>query len=394
MFNKIENIRDRKITGSFENLESLVNYVKNPSRPEVEDIIKAREFGKGSEEYKKIKTSSIPCATINFNHEGYVKSSTITNATGYMFLDIDDEDTMGYIDVNFVAAYWKSLSGKGFSLIVKVNGLNTENLKDSYRQVGDLLDIKYDTAAISKDRLTVLSYDTDAYFNTDYTEIQLEHKKETHFNTIKSTISIGYECNGSKIRYDNLGETIAALNISIDYDENGLFDFGTESKLWYSKIIVPFSKVKKGKRNMVLSSIIHQLIALNPNFQKKQLLTLIYYINKGIIDPPLPDNMVAYRFNYKHSQKDRLKPLLNASRRFLYNPCHNLSTKEKRKLTALKIGEGKIKKSKAKIREALLNWDYEEMGKITNRKMSGITGMNIKTINRYCSSIKKELEIM
>ena len=371
-------------------MEAVVNYVKSPNRPEVKHILRARELGKGTDEYRKIKTDEIPCATINFNHDRYVRSSTITNPTGYMFLDLDD-DTMGDVDMNYVAAYWRSLSNQGYSVIVKVNDLSPDNLPQSYRQVGELLDIGYDKAAISKDRLTVLSYDTKAYFSTDYKEVELNQKKKTHFNTIQNTLSLGYQCNGPFLRYDNLDEVVSNLGFEINYDEDGVFDFGTENKLQYSKSHVPFQKIKVGKRSMVLSSIIHQLVSLNPCYDKEQLQALAHAINSSRMDPPLSNKEVNAKFEYKYQQRNTLKSILNASRRFLYNPEQELTTAQKRGLNAKRMGQDKVTKTKERLREILLAWDYEEMGKITNKKVAALARLNIKTVKKYCSSIKKEI---
>ncbi|GLB53187.1 hypothetical protein NBRC110019_22270 [Neptunitalea chrysea] len=49
--------------------------------------------------------------------------------------------------------------------------------------------------------------------------------------------------------------------------------------------IVPFNKIKKGKRTIVFSSIIRQLISLNPNYEKEQLLRFAHYINRKIFSP-------------------------------------------------------------------------------------------------------------
>lgn len=391
MFNKIENIKKREIIDNFTNLEELVNYIKSPNRNEVKYILEARKFDKKSEEYRKIKTSNIPCTVINFNHNKYVKSSTITNSTGYMFLDVDEEEEMGNINQDYVCAYWRSLSNIGFSVIVKVNNLNKENLKNSYKEVGNILDIKYDTAAISKDRLTVLSYDPDAYINNSPKEINLEYKKKTHHDNIEKYISNDYYYNGSKIRYNNLEETISDLKIKINYDKNGLFDFGSTNQIKYSKVIVPFQKIKKGKRNMVMSSIIHQLISLNPNFNKDFLLRIAHKTNITKISPSLPSKTIDYLFKKKYNSN--IKPYINASRRFLYDPRAFLSPSQKRSLNAKKIGVDKVNKSKERIKRALVNWNYNENGKITNKKVSQITKMNIKTINKYCSVIIKKLKI-
>lgn len=398
MFNKIQSVTNRKIIDNFSDLKSLVNYIKSTKREEINHILEARKTGKGSAEYKNIKKYKLPCAIINFNHKNnYVNGSTVTNSTDYLYLDIDDADSLGDIDFNYVSAYWKSLSNNGYSIVVKVNGLTPYNLQESYRYVGNILDINYDAAAISIDRVTVLSYDPNAYYSSntriiDLSEIIVDTKKSTH-SVSNNIFNLGYHQNGDKIRIDNLNEVIEQSNVEINYNEDGVFDLGTDNKISYSKIIIPFKSIKKGKREKVLSSITHQLISFNKNWVKKRIVAYIYSINQNKMQPPLKDQEVNTIVNKKFKQRNELEPMVNAKRRILYDPNFNLSGKQKSLLALKTCNKSTVEKSKAKIRIVLQNWNYNELGKITQKKVIQITKMNKKTVGKYYTEIITELGI-
>lgn len=392
MFNRIESIIQRRITGNFSSLEELVNYIKSDQRAEIDFIRQARQFGKGTDEYDTLKRSKIPCAIINFNHNQYVKTSTIIKPTGYLFLDVDEDDCLGNLDFSYVSAYWKSLSNKGYSFVVKVNGLHPDTLRDSYRYVGDLLDLPFDPNAISKDRLTVLSYDPNAYFSDQSVTIELPNPQSTHYNS-KKYFLLGYDYNGDKIRYDNLDEMAIRSGIDIKYNDEGIFDFGANDKLKYAKAIVPFHPVTKGKRNTFLSSFSHQLIALNPNTPNQELSRHIRAVNSSRVKPPLGAKEINHIINTKLKHRHLLTPILNAERRFLYNPEFNLDATEKRRLVIKEVNKGRVENSKNKIRDAIVNWNYDSFSKITIKNLVIVTKMNKKTIQKYYKSIRDELGV-
>src|SRR5690606_9720700 len=129
-------------------------------------------------------------------------------------------------------------------------------------------------------------------------------------------------------------EIIIRSNIQPSYDENGIYDFGSNSKIQFSKVIIPFQNIKEGRRNTIMTSIIHQLVALNPNCPREKLFQLSHYINNDRMSPPLPKKVISEAFGTKYAAKETLKPILNASKRFLYDEQLDLTAYQKRCLTA------------------------------------------------------------
>src|SRR5699024_978387 len=151
--NIINSITNRQISSNI-TLEGLVDFIKNPNSPHVPFINSARSFGKGSVAYDSIKKNNIPCAILNFNHsKGYVKGNTVSKPTGYLYIDVDNSLDVD-LSSDHISAYWKSLSGTGYSIVVAVKGLTKSNYKSATIEVSDLLDLPLDKGAISIDRVT------------------------------------------------------------------------------------------------------------------------------------------------------------------------------------------------------------------------------------------------
>src|SRR5690606_29434466 len=96
--------------------------------------------------------------------------------TGYLYIDVD-----GCLDIDlyspYISAYWKSLSGTGYSIVVAVKGLTKKNYKEATLEVSEVLDLPIDKGAISIDRLTCISYDPDAYYNPNAEVYTITSKK-------------------------------------------------------------------------------------------------------------------------------------------------------------------------------------------------------------------------
>jgi hypothetical protein len=109
--------------------------------------------------------------------------------------------------------------------------------------------------------------------------------------------------------------------------------------------------------------------------------------------PPLDANEINTIVNKKYNNRHNLTPLVNASRRFFYNPDFKLNSKRKRSLTMTRINKDKTDKSKMKISDIMINWDYNKLGKITIRGIVSLSKMNKKTVQKYYSNLLKELNI-
>ncbi|MGU3375092.1 BT4734/BF3469 family protein [Chryseobacterium sp. M5A1_1a] len=260
MINKIDYCTNRTITGSFQDIGKIVEFIRNPPSEHKELIEYARTLERGSEEYKKIKISKLPAITINFNFsDNYIVGKNVTESTGYLYIDVDGMTEQDLeINTTYVCAYWRSLSNTGLTLVVKVDGLTPDNFKIATQEIANALDLPFDKRAISIDRLTVLSYDPNAYYNDNVevfsivellagSDMVVEHQdSRTQFfrNTIiKDNSLIGIHCNG-KIRYHDLDEV--TKDMVFEYNDQGIHDCG-QDKVKYHSAFMP-KRVSEGSR--------------------------------------------------------------------------------------------------------------------------------------------------
>ncbi|EQB92699.1 hypothetical protein HZP64_00185 [Elizabethkingia anophelis] len=401
IINTVKHCTNRVITGSFQDIEEIVNFIKNPPVEHINLVNQARSLDKKSTEYGNIKRNKLPAVSMAFNFsKDYIKGENIDSPTGYLYLDVDGKTELDFeINTTYVCACWRSLSNTGIALVVKVEGLTTDNLKPATAEIARLLDIPYDPKAVSIDRLTVLPYDPNAYYNdkTDIipiakllpydSEVIAESEKSTHFNTINKVNTIGYECNGYKLRFNNLNELLQPLNIQ--FDENGFYDLGKDNKLKYAQVFIPFRTVNTGERESILKSIAYQLIALNKDAPKYLLLKYLQIVNAKIMRPQLSSTEVNITFNKVYKKRKDIQPRLSTNRRFFYDGT--LTTTEKRKLNASQIGKDKVIKTTKELLEIMSTWDIEKYGKITIDKVTEVSGKDKKTVQKYYTGLKKQL---
>ncbi|MDV3594796.1 hypothetical protein CMU77_01970 [Elizabethkingia anophelis] len=317
MINKINCCTNRAIISSFQNIGEVVDFIRTPPPEHIDQVEHARLLDRKSPEYGKIKRNELPAISIGFSFSnGYINGENISSPTGYLYLDVDNT-TENDLEIrkDYVSAYWKSLSNTGISIIVKVEGLTTSNLKIATQEVAKLLNVPYDTKAVSVDRLTVLSYDPNAVYNPSSISINLNELLQPESSKPKSSkifrdsiyynnSSIGIQYNGNtSVRNNNLDEV--TQNMLFEYNEKGIHDCGKD-KVRYISAYLP-KNIKEGSREKVLSLYAKNIMYLNPNLTKNELFKLVSSANMLRLNTPLPykefksivDKAFANKIEYK-----------------------------------------------------------------------------------------------
>jgi hypothetical protein len=384
MFQIVENWEKRKIIESL-TLDSLIERIRNPSSDFLNKVSEIRNLPRKSKEYDDIKRT-LPCFTTAFNFRGYISNKNIGSPTGYLYLDIDNVDNIN-LDHPSVVFYCKSISNKGFSIIVGVIGVTSENVSKITQSVAQELDIKLDTDAISKDRLTVISYDKEAYYNPEHTYFLYESGvlKNPHYNTKHYNI-ISNDCNGGKIIKDNFWE------VTKDIDFNGELykDYGKE-KLGYIKLMTPFKDVEDGHRNTTMNKICYFIKGLNPQVEKNIIYSYLEAINIAKFKPKLREDEIRSILDSVF-RIENIKLYPNEFRRFIYNPDYELTTTQRRQENMKAIGKDKVDKTKSELLYFINNWDFTKLGKITQLKLTTISCKNKKTIEKYYPLYKEKIK--
>ncbi len=195
------------------------------------------------------------------------------------------------------------------------------------------------------------------------------------------------------MRFDNLKEKLAERE-PIKYNERGYFDFGADNKIKYASTYVP-KKIKKGQRNSVISSFTHNLIALNLNFSKEELLERVKDVNKGHCKPPLEDDEILSMFDKKYRNRNKLTLIEPKEKRIVFDPRREWETQEKQSIAAKIINQEKKEETINTIRNAIKDWmTCKEPPKLTLKHLVSKIGLCKNTISKYWNPIKQELGIL
>lgn len=393
MINKISHCTNRAITDSFQNIEEVVEFIKFPPTEHVYLVQYARTLERGSIDYQKIKKYQLPAISINFNFsDGYIVGKNVAESTGYLYIDVDGKTEQDLeINTAYVCAYWRSLSNTGLTLVVKVDGLTPDNFKIATQEIAKLLDVPFDSKAVSIDRLTVLSYDPNAHYNDNVEvfpiaelvsgqSVELSNTGSKNFrNTIiKDNSLIGIHCDG-KIRYNNLDEVTKGMDII--YDDRGIYDCGS-NKIRYHSAFIP-KGVKEGNREKVLGLYAKRLLFLNPDLDKKTLSKMIFYANMVNLMTPLENNEVWGIIDKAFNKRDN--PRTNKTKRFFFQDVTLTAVEKSRKCLEI-INQEKRERTQEKkniISELFCNWNCHENGKITPKRVMELTGLKKTLVYNY-----------
>lgn len=411
MFNLIVNVKNREVVSNI-SLEEFVDSMINPSDVVRKIVDRARSLKKGSKLYDKVK-QNLPSFVPTYNHEGYVKTSTIKNPTGFIYIDEDEQSNVNPSDFPFVVAKWKSLSGTGNGWLVAVDldkdRVNVKYLKSVVGQIANTMGINADLDAVSVDRLNIIGYDEEIYYNANYSKYQLEedstleilsevkedlkkgkssrNKKcpqETKSN-IYQLLEVNEHFFSDKIRYTNFEDMIKEYKF-----ENGeVVKDLKKDKVHFLEVYIP-SKIFNGNRNSAMYKYGSAIHVLNPNLGEKRFYNFLHKMNNSICEEPLSKEEInAMAANILNNTKGAFT---NKSRRFLFNPDYDLTGKERKKLSGYLGRKATEEDNTALILEVVENWDWRKDGRASMKAVMTKTGLSYSSIRRRRDLIKPTME--
>ncbi len=386
---QFKNCKTPNVSNNYE-LKEILNTIKygNDKLPLIQS---ARTYGKSSIDYNKIKTELLPTFRFNFNFKGSASNNNITSSNGLIYIDVDDISDIPNNQI--IYAKWKSLSTTGYGLLVKTQNLTFDNFNDTYKAIGKSLGVNIDKNAAKATQQTVLSYDPDLYFNPNSTTYTASTTFDSH--EVKKVPSAhilkkerrGMVGNGTFSEYNN---TPLRFNNIADYfiNNNGNY-IVFENKINICEPYLPLL-IQEGKRNGTMFYHLTQHKMLNPHIDYKTLNSLSESINKRMV-PRLPNNEVntIIKNVLKGYENDSLKLILNKERKFLFNPISKLSFNEKMSIVNKENGRLRVDNTKQRIYDAIEDWDYKVYKKITQSKVTDVSGIPTRTVKRYWSDFKE-----
>lgn len=385
MISCFKNIKSPTVVGEID-IYDFIESIKTPNPNLRIEIEKAREYIYHDEKDKYVQLKeTLPCFSLNFSFNQKKKNSNIKSPTGLIYIDIDNGIEID-LDNRYIFAAWKSLSGLGRGVLVKVNGLTLNNFKKTYFDISRELNIVADKYAAKATQYNIHSYDKDIYINEDSL---IWYAKEDN----KTPITLTYrEKKRKDIKALGVNPKILYNNINdLDFGDSEYLFFPEEKEAIAQAFIPP--RIYLGQRNQILSAIAFQIRALNPELPIEDYKRFILNINSSRCTEPLKENEVL-GIASKVLNNESLEPIYNKPRRIIFNPNLNITNEKKRKITNKYLGQLRVKRTKFEIKECLENWDFDNLGKVTQKKLALETRKNIKTIEKYYKYFKEHVYII
>ncbi|MGO4818225.1 hypothetical protein [Flavobacterium sp. W22_SRS_FP1] len=408
--NKIDNILKSNDLKNNQNKSFWINHFKNCSSPSVlgeitiEEVLhkikhgdenlllikNARDYGKGHEQYDEIKKLHLPTFRFNFLIKGTAKNVNVIGATGLIYIDVDDNIEIPHSD--YIYAMWRSLSNTGYGILVKVDNLTLDNFKDVYASLGMILGVKVDDGARKAIQQNVLSYDPSLYCNTDSRVYEYKHSKKASPSSIKKK----EECivvNEASVHQSRIKERIDNSYKYFIGDNSEKEYLYFEEKIMICAPFMPWNGVNKGNRNNLLFRLLSQFALLNPELGKDYLIAKSNYFNKKMY-PNLTSREIHLIISsvLEKRKEGTLEMFYNKERLILFNPNIQLTKSEKCQITGALVGGKRSKKTQQAIYEILENWDFEELGQITQISVIRILKFSRSKVQRHWFHFKEYVE--
>ena len=385
--NNFENCKSPAVLGKI-SIEEFLHKIKHGDE-NLFNIKNAREFGKGHDQYDKIKKTVLPTFRFNFIYKDYAKDINVKKTTGLIYIDVDENIEIPHSD--FIYAKWRSLSNTGYGILVKVDNLTLDNFKDVYTSIGCILGIKIDDGSGKAIQQNVLSYDPNLYYNTNSKVYECKISKKAPFSSIKKEKK-GIEVNDASIqerikeRVDNTHEYFVGENYNKDY-------LYFENYVNICAPFMPWHGVNEGNRNNLLFRILSQFALLNPKLGKEYLLEKGQYFNKKM-NPKLSQGEIHSIIHsvIEKRKEGTLEFYYNQKRLIIYNPDKKLTRSEKCQITGAIVGGRRSKKTQLAIYQIIENWDFEEFGKITQKLVIDISKFSRRTVQNHWIHFKDYVE--
>jgi len=143
--------------------------------------------------------------------------------------------------------------------------------------------------------------------------------------------------------------------------------------------------LQKPKAIMLLYAVASNIAYLNKDIEFDTLLKYLIIQNNLKLVQPLPNQIIINITKSVYSKKvdGTLKSFQKKKRSILFNSKTSMSKNEKLEISRTLLAEKRRNESISKIEETINNWNFDEQGKISIRKISKITNMSKTTIQKY-----------
>ena len=154
-------------------LREILNVIQPQYKQQIEMIRQTAD----KKTRRDMKAKMLPCMALNCTFNGTRKKENVKAVTRLMYIDIDHDDNpnknmqeiaQSLRDIDNVFYFQHSASGLGYSCILAIEIEDETEYLSAWQEVADYLlskGIQVDNSTKNIDRVTFLSYDTNAYIN-------------------------------------------------------------------------------------------------------------------------------------------------------------------------------------------------------------------------------------
>jgi hypothetical protein len=398
---------------------NLIKIIKNhPQKDVIEQIRLLRKNGDGN--YKSLK-STLPNVTPNcivkyrsLNTPESFRENYIS-PSHYIYFDIDNvKDVDAYKDY-FIKRYCdqvsmvsKSSSGVGISILFKLT--NSIDSSDYFLQVWEyiktniLYDEEIDTRCKDIGRTMFISYDPEVYFNYE-TEITVNViPVSIDYRTSQKSVNHPISSNDSnnRVNYTFLKKSKNVDTIiSIDTVlrklsvrtyvpvSNPVIDF---KPIEYAEVFIP-KLIPDGRKHAVYTSMIHQLMYINPDIEVEIIYSFIFYVNNVFAKPKMEKRELTRLCNMVYSDIKNTGITHHSSRtKFVhFNQDLKLSGRDKNRIANNLNGSHRCSNNINKIINAKDELTTSGI-KPTQKLVSEMTGLCLKTVQKHYRSVPLNMD--
>lgn len=386
--NLFKNITLSAVIGKIE-YQSIFKLIK--SSPYKSLITEARQYPKKHPIYEANK-KSIPAYSPNacFNH---IRSKeTVKSLTGYIYCDFDMMVPASLLPtIPFIYASWLSFGGKGYGVLIKVDGLTLGNFDEvwlyleNYFLTNHALVIDPQTKDYS--RQNVLSYDPDIYVNENVIPLDVNTIDLIPYKTFS------YEDIVSKPDFDlfdlpvNYSNQIHTGYYQIKY-QTVLEDYQGKSYLIIEdgkdyRNAFMFKTIDDGHRHRNLSSYAYGILYNNHKIGLKTFEKILLKANSQRCNPPLDETEVKHMAKSLIIKRDNKKLKIKTKKKCIwFNPESDLTLHDKQVIVGVEGGKLRKKKTLMKLIEV-----YQELqsknATVTQKMLVKESGKSIRTVKSY-----------
>jgi hypothetical protein len=275
-------------------IEKLIKEIKKEN-PEIEKIrqldICDPRYAEKKKAFKEKLHYITPNAVVTKR-----KDNCITSFSNYMYFDVDEVEDVKALKQKLIASHGNDISmlclsssGRGLSILVKIeNEVTKENFKLIWEYIDAHIftDVRLDPKPKAPANAWYISYDPECYFSPsaviDIPEEYLEMiviKESATCNIITPPTDIlqvapFIKRNNSEI--DSFTKLKFKTDVAI---QNSIFDF---KPIGYCEVFLPQDyRIPKGRKQAVFSTIIHNLVYLNPGLVSSYIYDYIRWMNQN-----------------------------------------------------------------------------------------------------------------